>query len=151
MEVILLKDVRRLGSAGEIKRVADGFARNYLLPRGLALIATEAARSQVEARAAAERRRVEAARTVAQTRVENLGPVELLFKARASESGRLYGSVTSADIAKQLGEKMGSEVDRRRVQLAEPIKELGTSSVDVRLHGDVTISVTVTVEADEAD
>jgi large subunit ribosomal protein L9 len=151
MEVILLRDVKRLGSAGEIKRVADGFARNYLLPRGLAVIATEGARKEAEARAAAERRREETAKASAQRRAEDLGHVELLFKARAGETGRLYGSVTSADIAKQLAEKIGAEVDRRKVQLAEPIKEVGTSSVDVKLHSDVTISVTVKVEADETD
>jgi large subunit ribosomal protein L9 len=151
MEVILLKDVRRLGSAGEIKRVADGFARNYLLPRGLAVMATEGARKEIEAHAAVEQRREEAAKAVAQRRAENLGHIELIFKARAGETGRLYGSVTNADIAKQLAEKIGFEVDRRKVQLEEPIKEVGASTVDVKLHSDVTISVTVKVEADEID
>jgi large subunit ribosomal protein L9 len=151
MEVILLKDVKRLGSAGELKRVADGFARNYLLPRGLAVMATEGARKEVEARAAVEQRREEAAKAAAQRRAEDLGHIELVFKARAGETGRLYGSVTNADIAKQLAEKVGFEVDRRKVQLEEPIKEVGASTVDVKLHSDVTISVTVKVEAEETD
>lgn len=150
MEVLLLKEVKRLGKPGEVRRVADGYARNYLIPRGLAVPATDAARKQVADREAARARAADAEKAAAEKHAAALQEVELVFKARSGESGRLYGSITSADIAEKLAERIGEPVDKRKVMLDEPIKEVGTSKVDVKLHADVKITVTVTVEGDQA-
>jgi large subunit ribosomal protein L9 len=149
MEVLLVKDVKSLGQAGDVKRVADGYARNYLIPRGLAVPATDAARKQVADRLAAESRRDAVEKEQAEAKARKMGDVELVFQTKAGESGRLYGSITNADIAERLSEKFGEAMDKRKVLLEEPIKELGRSTVDVRLHPEVRISVTVVVEAAE--
>lgn len=150
MIVILLQDVGRLGNAGDVKRVADGYARNYLLPRELAVVATEAARKQIAARAGARARRDESETAQTQAQAADLEGVELVFKARAAESGRLYGSVTSANIAELLSEKLGTAVNRRRVLLEEPIRQIGESKVDIKLGSDVNITITVVVEPEAA-
>lgn len=149
MEVLLLKEVKRLGKAGEVRRVADGYARNYLIPRGLAVPATDAARRQVAEREAARARAADAEKATAEAQAAALENVELVFKVKSGESGRLYGSITSADIAEQLAERIGEPVDKRKVMLDEPIKEIGTSKVDVKLHTDVKVSVTVIVEGED--
>jgi large subunit ribosomal protein L9 len=148
MQVVLLKDVRRLGQMGEEKRVADGYARNYLIPKGLAIPATEATRKQVQQHVAAQVKQKVEEKAQAEIQAGDLSNVELVFKERASETGRLYGSVSSADIAARLSEIVGDTVDRRRVLLDEHIKEIGKSSVDVRLGADVVTAVTVIVEAE---
>jgi large subunit ribosomal protein L9 len=146
MQVILIKDVSRLGKAGEVKNVADGYARNYLLARGLAVVATESALKEFAAREAEQRRQSERERAVAHAHAQELGDIELEFTAKVGESERLYGSITSADIARALEARVGEPVDRRRVLLPEPIRELGRHKVQVRLHPDVTITVTVIVK-----
>ena len=146
MQIILLKDVKRLGKAGEVKRVADGYARNYLIPRGLAAVATEGARKRAAYEATAQLRHDVAVKAQAEVQAADLQEVELVFAAKVGESGRLYGSITSADIAAQLSERISAEVDKRKVQLDEPIREIGKSKVDVKLHSDVKITVTVIVE-----
>lgn len=150
MEVLLLKVVKGLGKAGEVHRVTDGYARNYLIPRGLAVPATDAARKQVSDREAARVRAADHERAAAQAHAAALQQVEIVFKARTGESGRLFGSITSADIAERLSARIGEPVDKRKVLLSEPIKEVGTSKVDVKLHADVKISVTVIVEGEDA-
>ena len=150
MEVILLKDVKRLGKTGEIKRVADGYARNYLFPRGLAAVATDGARKQAQEREQASVRQEAEAKAHAEAQAVHLHHVELLFLAKAGDSGRLYGSITSADIAERLAEQIHAEVDKRKVLLPEPIKELGKHKVEVKLHSDVKITVTVVVESETA-
>jgi large subunit ribosomal protein L9 len=149
MQVILIKDVSRLGKAGEVKKVSDGYARNYLLPRGLAVVATEATLKEQAARAQEHQRQDARQRAVAQSRADQLQGIELHFKAKVGEHNRLYGSITSADIAQQLETHVGEAVDRRKVVLPDPIKELGKSQVQVRLHPDVVITVTVNVTAEE--
>lgn len=151
MEVILLKEVKRLGKPGDIKRVADGYARNYLFPRGLAAPATEAARKQVAAQADAAVHREAQAKAAAEKQAANLDNIELVFQARTGESGRLYGSITSADIAEKLAETVGVEVDKRKVLLEEPLKELGKFQVNVKLHADIKTAITVIVQAAEND
>jgi len=149
MEVILLKEVKRLGKPGDVKRVAEGYARNYLIPRGLAVVATPAARKQVAERAKA----LEAEETTEKAQAERLAAkmsgVELAFKVKAGEGGRLYGSVTNADVAEKLAQEIHATVDKRKVSLPEPIKELGDYSVEVKLYAGVTATVKVTLEADE--
>lgn len=151
MEVILLKDVKGLGHAGEIKNVAAGYARNYLMPRGLAEQATVAARTHVEQQLAAQAKRDAEARKSAEELVAGLGEVELLFKAKVGEADRLYGSITAADIAKKLSAQVGKDLDKRKILLDEPIKELGTHEVSIRIHQDVTLTVKVKVEAEEEE
>jgi len=145
MEVILLKEIKRLGKEGDVKRVADGYARNYLIPRGLAIPATDQARRQVAEREAAEARREQSEKTTAEARAADLQDVQIVFHVRAGESGRLYGSITNADVARELGQRIGQEIDKRKVMLETPIKETGKYKVEVKLHTDVKFTVTVVV------
>ncbi len=154
MKVILKADMDNLGAAGEVVDVKPGFARNYLLPQGYAYEASEAnlKRIEEEQRKAEERARrdyLEARRRAAQ-----LAEASLTFLARAGEGedAKLFGSVTSADVAERLNADGGLdfELDKRLVQLDEPIKALGAYQVPIRLHAEVTIEVDVRVERDEA-
>jgi len=146
MKVILTKDVKNLGKAGAIKEVSDGYARNYLLPHGLARIATEGAQRQVELERQAEAKREKRLHSEAEELAQALSKVTLHFAARAGENDRLYGSITSADIAAQLTEKTHTEIDKRKIVLSEPIRSLGAHTVTVRLSGDISAEVKVLVE-----
>lgn len=148
MQVILRERMENLGNAGDVVEVKPGYARNYLIPQGLAYEATEAnvrrlerERAQAAARAASE---LEAARAKAAT----LEGVSLTFHARAGQEGRLFGSITSADIAEKLAEQ-GIEVERRQVDLDEPIKALGVFNVPIRLHAEVRPEIKVWVIKEE--
>jgi large subunit ribosomal protein L9 len=144
MEVILREHVEHLGRRGDVVKVADGYARNYLLPRKLALTVTEGNRKQIaRERHVAEKREADE-RVAAEAMAARFAGLEIAIARRVGETEALYGSVTSADIAETLAAK-GFEVDRRRVQLAEPIKQLGEFEVPVRLHRDVTATVKVVV------
>ena len=144
MEVILRDHVDHLGSRGEVVKVADGYARNYLLPRKLALVATEANRKWI----ARERKIVEAKeseeRAVAQTIADRLSALDLVITRRVGENDQLYGSVTNADIGELLAAK-GFDVDRRKILLPDPLKTVGEATVPVKLHRDVTARLTVHV------
>lgn len=145
MQVLLIKDVDNLGYAGDVKKVAGGFGRNYLLPQGLAVLATPGALKQAETiRRAGEKHRaqeMEDARAIA----SQLEGLNLLFERRAGETGKLYGSVTSGDIAEAIAEKTGIDLDKRKVALAEPIRNLGQQNVPVKLMIDMTTSISVEV------
>ena len=149
MEVILREHVDSLGRRGEIVKVADGYARNYLLPRKLALLATAGNKKQIER----ERGKFEAneaeEQKLAEAMAERVGALELTITRKVGETEALYGSVTTADIAEALAAG-GFEVDRRKLQLAEPIKKLGDFDVPVRLHPNVTAHVKVRVVAERA-
>lgn len=149
MEVLLLRNVDQLGQAGDIKRVADGYARNYLIPRGLAVVATPGAIKQAKQVRQATASRQAKALSEAQALAQLLDGISVTFQARAGESDRLYGSITSANIAEALAEKVGQDVDRRKIDLEEPIKELGTHAVTVRLAYEAEAKVTVVVEREE--
>ena len=149
MEVILREHMDNLGRRGEVVKVADGYARNYLLPRKLALLATAGNRKQIERERAKFDAKDAEERKIAEAIGERLSAVEVLITRKVGETAALYGSVTSADIADALAAK-GFEVDRRKVQLAEPIKKLGEFSVPVRLQRDVTATVKVKVAAEGA-
>jgi large subunit ribosomal protein L9 len=146
MKVLLLKDVASLGKAGEIKEVADGHFRNYLAPKGLAAPATPATLKQVaDARDAQVRREArESARN--KTLAEKIAQTQLRFKVRVGEQHRLFGSVTATQIAERLQAELGQPIDKRHVELDEPIHHLGTFEVKVRLGHDVNPRVTVVVE-----
>ncbi len=146
MQVLLIQDVEQLGKAGEVKRVSDGYARNYLLPQGLAVLATPGAIKQAEQQRQATARRQSKALSKAQALAQLLDGMTVTFKARAGESNRLYGSITNANIAAALSEKIGQEVDRRKIVLEEPLKELGTHAVTVRLAPGAEAKVTVVIE-----
>jgi large subunit ribosomal protein L9 len=145
MKVLLVQDVDNLGYAGDVKKVADGFGRNYLLPRQMAVLATPGALKQAETikKAAEKRRAVEKAD--AQAIANQLTGVEVLFERRAGETGKLYGSVTSGDIAEAIKIKTGIELDKRKVALPEPIRQLGQQEVQVKLMMEVGASIRVQV------
>ena len=145
IEVILREDVQSLGKAGELVRVKPGYARNYLLPHGLAFEATEGNRKRIAAETRAKAVRNQAERTDAEQRAAMLGGVTLTLTGKAGEEGKLFGSVTAQDIADALAAR-GYEVDRRRIELEHPIKSLGHHTVGVRLHPEVRAEVHVSVE-----
>jgi large subunit ribosomal protein L9 len=149
MEVLLLKDVDQLGRAGEIKRVSDGYARNYLFPRKLAVLATPGAIKQTEQHLEAQVSRQAKTLSDAQALAQLLDGVVITFQARAGESDRLYGSITNANIAEALQEKVGREVDRRKIDLVEPLKELGTHAITIRLAPEAEAKVTVVIDREE--
>ena len=150
MRVVFLDDVEGVARAGEIKNVADGYARNYLLPRKLAAAATTTMVQQAEARAKAIAREQEKVDEAARAVVAKLGDKPLVLKARAGEQGKLFGSVTASDIAAAINKRAKAEVEHRQVLLEAPIKEVGTFEVVVALTRNVRAQVTVAVEA-EAD
>lgn len=149
MDVLLLMDVEQLGQAGDIKKVADGYARNYLLPRNLAVVATPAAVKQTKQIRKAEASRQAKVLSEAQALAAELDGTIVSFDARAGEEDRLYGSITSANIADALEEETGHEVDRRKIVLEEPLKELGTHAVTIRLAPEAEAKVTVVIEREE--
>jgi large subunit ribosomal protein L9 len=147
MEVILREDVPNLGLRGEVVKVADGYGRNYLLPRKMAMQATDTNKAVIEQMKAAAERRSATEKAQSEALAAKLDPIVLSFTRRAGEAGQLFGSVTSADIAADLASQ-GFEVDRRKIQLGEPLKSLGDFKIAIRLHRDVTARVTVKVLAE---
>jgi len=147
MEVILREHVDNLGRRGEVVKVADGYARNYLLPRKLALLATEGNKKQIEREKVKFDAREAEEQKVAQAMAERLAIVDVEIVRKVGETDALYGSVTSSDIAEALAKK-GIELDRRKLVLQEPIKKLGEFSIPVKLHRDVTAQVKVRVSAE---
>jgi len=143
-QVLLREDIDNLGARGEIVRVKAGYARNYLLPRNLAVEATSNNLRQIEGERAALAKREAKDRSSAELQAEVLRGLKLKFERRIGEAGVLYGSVTSMDIAHELKEQ-GYEIDRRRIVLREPIKRFGSYEVPVRLHRDVTVQLPVSV------
>jgi large subunit ribosomal protein L9 len=144
MEVILQQSVEHLGSPGDVVSVSNGYARNFLLPRGIAVVATDGNKKQI----AQQRARLEAAegarREAAQSQAGVIEQVSLTFSARVGEEGKLFGSVTSADIVQQM-EALGHKIEKRQVDLHEPIKALGVYRVPIRLHADVKPEIKVWV------
>jgi large subunit ribosomal protein L9 len=147
MEVILKEDVINLGHRGDVVKVADGYGRNFLLPRKLALQATEENKAVIEQMKNASARRSASEKVQAEELVAKLEPLTLSFTRKSGESGQLFGSVTSADIAADLASK-GFEVDRRKIALNEPLKTLGDHTVTIKLHREVTAHLKVKVVGD---
>ncbi|MCB0182342.1 MAG: 50S ribosomal protein L9 [Anaerolineae bacterium] len=145
MKVLLIEDVDNLGYAGDVKEVKNGYGRNYLLPQNLAILATPGALKQAETiRKAAEKVRAQE-REDAQAISNQISDIQLMFERRAGETGKLYGSVTSSDIADAILEKTGIEIDKRKVALAEPIRTLGLQDVTVKLMIDLSTTIQVEV------
>jgi large subunit ribosomal protein L9 len=144
MEVILREDVQSLGKAGTLVRVKPGYARNFLLPRGLAYEATEGNKKRIAAETRARESRAAEERGKAQAAADGLSSVAVTVPAKAGEGDRLFGSVTAQDIADAL-ERAGHPVDKRKIELSHPIKQLGEHLVPVRLHSEVQAVIRVTV------
>lgn len=147
MKVIFLQDVKGQGKKGEIKDVAEGYARNFLLPRGLAQLATAGAQKNLEQMKAAEEKKKARELQEAQALAARLSKMTLVIKAKAGESGRLFGAITSKQIAEAL-EKEKVKIDRRKIELDEPIRSLGVTKVQVRLYPEVkgTLNVHIVEE-----
>jgi large subunit ribosomal protein L9 len=148
MEVILREDIDRLGNRGQVVKVADGYARNFLLPKRLAVAATDANRKIVEQERQAHLRREAKQKSEAEDLSKLLTGVVVTIAQKAGENDQLFGSVTAKDVADALAAK-NFTIDRRKVQLEDPIKQLGEFKVPVRLHKDVTAEVTVQVVKEE--
>lgn len=148
MEVILRDDIEKLGSRGQVVKVAPGYARNFLLPRNLAVPATEANKKIIEQERQAHLRRDAKLVSEASDLAKMLDAVSVTIRQKAGEQDQLFGSVTSQDIADSLA-KAGYTIERKKIQLDEPIKQLGEYKVPVKLHKDVAAAVTVTVAREE--
>jgi large subunit ribosomal protein L9 len=144
MEIILREDVQHLGKVGEVVKVKDGYARNYLLPKGLAYPATEANKKKIayEGERLAKQRAHE--KSAAETEATKLADVQLTFAVKVGEEEKLYGSVTASDIQRRL-EELGIHVDKRKIDLHEPIRELGDFQVGIKIHPEVRPQVRITV------
>ncbi len=151
MKVVLTQDVKGVGRAGELVEVADGFGRNYLVPRGLAVMATGGTVKAVEHQQAVIRRKLEKERAEAESLAAKLQGARVVVKARAGDAGRLFGSVTAADVAEALDRDLGVKVDRRRIELEGPIKSLGEHTVTLRLAPGISAEVRVVVEAADGE
>jgi large subunit ribosomal protein L9 len=153
MKVVLRKDVEKLGEAGSVQTVADGFARNYLIPKGLAVLATSGELKVVAENTRVRERKIARQEQQLQDLADKISGQRLAFTARSGEQGRLYGSITSGDIADKLTQVVGQEIDRRKVVLADPIRTTGEHAVTVHLVGRLRPQVTVVVigEQDPAE
>jgi large subunit ribosomal protein L9 len=149
MKVVFIEEVPGTAVPGEVKDVRDGFARNYLLPRRLAVPATRAALQRAESLSRKEEKRQAHLDADAQKIVDKLQEKQIVIRARVGEQGRLYGSVTAADIAERLDELLGEPIDRRRIVLHTPLREVGTRQIPLRLTRNVQTYVEVIIEADE--
>jgi large subunit ribosomal protein L9 len=144
MKVILLKDVKNLGNEGEVVNVADGYGRNYLIPREFAVEATKTSMEMLERRKAKEAKKAEQALESAQELKEKIENADVTITVKAGENGRLFGSVTNKDINESLTNQ-GIDIDRRKMQMDEPIREIGEKVVPVKLHKDVVAELKVKV------
>jgi large subunit ribosomal protein L9 len=145
MKVILLKDVKGTGKKGDIKDVAEGYARNYLIPRKLAVIATEGNLNSLKEQKRREEKRKEEERIEAQNLGEKLSGITVKLTTKAGEGGRIFGSITSKQISQALKNQFQLDVDKKKIQLDEPIRSLGVIKVPVKLHPEVTAVLSVQV------
>jgi large subunit ribosomal protein L9 len=149
MEIILLDHVDNLGAVGDTVRVKDGYARNFLLPRKLACLATKENLNYYKGLIATRQRKMARDKAAAETQAQRLAEITLRFRRRSrDEEARLFGSVTSADVAAEL-ESKGFEIDKKRIVFPEPIKKLGEYTVNVRLHPEIVAGIKIVVESDQ--
>lgn len=147
MKVVLRSDIAQLGKKGDVLDVADGYARNYLVPRGLALKASEGSEAQAQAMRRSRDIKDAAERSAAEEIATRLVPKVIQLSARAGGEGKLFGSITAQDVVAAVQDQANIELDRRKVHLTDPIREVGTHRVTVKLHSDVEFPVTVEVTA----
>ena len=148
MKVVLIKELEGYGTMGSVINVKDGFARNYLIPRGIALPATESNLRHVQSILSQKQRKLQKEKEKALAFAKKLEGLVLEIKHQVGEKGKLYGSVTSAEIAKALTEK-GIEIDRRKIALAKPIRDVGIHTVSIKLHPEVEVQIKVDVQPQE--
>ncbi len=150
VKVVLRKDVEKLGEAGTVHNVSGGYARNYLIPQGLAVYATDGELKMAAHNQAVKDRKIARQEEQLRSLAEKIEGLALAFEARAGETGRLFGSIGSGDIAEQISAKVGEEIDRRKVVLNDPIRTLGEHAVVVHLVGKLRPTVKVTITAEDA-
>jgi large subunit ribosomal protein L9 len=148
MKVILLKDVKGMGKAGEVLNASDGHARNYLLPRGLAKEATEGGMKVLEKQKAAEERKKQEELAEAKALADKISQLTVKLKGKAGDGGRLFGSITSKDIAEALEKQHKIKIDKRKMHLDNPIRELGAVFVEIKVYTEVTAKMKVEVAAE---
>lgn len=148
MRVILQQDVKNLGKKGQTVEVAEGYGRNFLIPRGLAILATEANVRKQKHVQAAEQEKADRERARASELAEELSKAKVTISAKTGESGRLFGSVTAGDIADAVAAQTGHQIDKRKIDLKEPLRELGVYDVEVRLHPGIHATLKVEVAAE---
>jgi large subunit ribosomal protein L9 len=151
MKVILAADVEKLGRKGDVVTVADGYGRNYLVPKGLAMTASKGALKQAEQMRRAREELDQKAKEEAAAKVATLGASPVYISARAGEEGKLFGSVTNSDVARAIEEQLGEAIDRRHIRMEDSIRTLGSHQIEVHLHEDVNALVTVEVIAHEEE
>ena len=145
MKVILSDDVEKLGRKGDVVTVADGYARNFLVPKGLAMVASKGSLKQADLMQRARADKDEREKQEAAAKVASLAATPVYISARAGEEGRLFGSVTNSDVARAIEDQLEEKIDRRDIRLDDPIRTLGTHQVEVHLHAEVNALVTVEV------
>lgn len=148
MIVILNKDVKGTGKAGDVVKVSDGYARNMLIPRGLATEATQGNIRHLEKQKAIAAEKKAEEKAAAKAQAENIDKISVIIKTKAGEGGRIFGSITSKDIAEALNEQHKINVDKKKIQLASPIKQTGQTEVDIKLYSEVGAKLKVVVEAE---
>lgn len=151
MKIVMRQDVEKVGDKGTVQTVSDGYARNYLIPKGFAIVATPGELKNVEQAERVQARKIAKQENELQSLADKIDGQRLAFTARASEQGRLFGSVTSGDIAERLGSQIGEQVDRRKVVLDEPIRTTGDHRVSIHLVGRLRPQITVSVTAEAVD
>lgn len=149
MKVILSDDVEKLGRKGDVVTVADGYARNFLVPKGLAMIASRGSLKQAEMMQKARAEKDQRDKEIAAAKVATLASTPVYISARAGEEGRLFGSVTKSDVARAIEDQLEEVIDRHNIRLEDPIRSLGTHQVEVHLHPEVNALVTVEVISHE--
>ncbi|HEV2127242.1 MAG TPA: 50S ribosomal protein L9 [Thermomicrobiales bacterium] len=146
MKIVLRQDVPKLGEAGSIQTVADGYARNYLIPKGMAVVATEGEMKTAQHNMKVRERKVSRQEEQLQSLADKIQGTRLEFTANAGEQGRLFGSITASDIMVQLNEKIGEKIDRRKLQLTDPIRTVGEHELEIHLVGKLRPTITVLVQ-----
>jgi large subunit ribosomal protein L9 len=150
MKVIFLDDVSTKGKKGEIRDVADGYARNYLIPKGYAAPATEGALKQYKAKLVSQERSMERRQDELKELAAKINGMEIHFPAKVGEKGRIHGSITSADIAQKISEHVNTEIDKKKVILDEPLKHLGEHDITIRFYKEIGAAIKVIVEEEKA-
>ena len=146
MKVILLKDVKGTGVKGDVVNVSDGYARNFLFPKGLAVEATKSNLNELKNKEKAQQRRIEQEKQEARELAKKISDITLVIKAKSGENGKLFGSVTNKEIAQELKKQHNITIDRKKIVLDEPIKQLGQMELEVKLYPEISGKLTVKVE-----
>lgn len=151
MKIVMRQDVPKVGEAGTIQTVSNGYARNYLIPKGLAVVATDGELKVATHNIAVKERKITRQEDQLRSLADKIDGQRLVFTARAGDQGRLYGSITATDVATSLAQKIGEDVDRRRVVLDDPLRTLGEHSVTLHLVGRLRPQITVVIEAEHVE